>query len=112
MRAMSRRTRPRRAVSSSCPVTCWNRRLNSSCFVSTSRVSSSMSASFRRSLVLRHQTSTSSCGRAHDELGLDGQLLDGALHGGLGQLLGNAGELEHDAAALDHGNPMLGVALA
>src|SRR4051794_18401678 len=46
------------------------------------------------------------------ELGLDRELLDGALHGATGELLVHTGQLEHDAARLDHGDPALGVALA
>src|SRR4051794_9582121 len=46
------------------------------------------------------------------ELGLDGELLDGALHGATGELLVDTGELEHDPARLHDGDPALGVALA
>src|SRR5688572_1971667 len=49
---------------------------------------------------------------AGDELGLDRELLDGALHGAASELLVHAGQLEHDPARLDHRDPALGVALA
>src|SRR5205823_9881472 len=47
----------------------------------------------------------------HD-LRLDGQLLAGQAQRLLGERLRHPGELEHDAARLDHGDPALGVALA
>src|SRR5438876_916329 len=49
---------------------------------------------------------------AGDELGLDRQLLDGALHGAPGHLLADATELEHDATGLHDRDPPLRVALA
>src|ERR1019366_2902170 len=46
------------------------------------------------------------------ETGLERELLDGAVHGLAGEVLVDAGQLEQDAAGLDHGNPVLGVTLA
>src|SRR5699024_10432192 len=43
----------------------------------------------------------------HD-LALDGQLVAGQAQGLAGDFLGHAGDLEHDAAGLDDGNPVLG----
>src|SRR6185437_16969482 len=43
---------------------------------------------------------------------LEGQLLDGALHGGSGQGLVDAGQLEEDAAGMHDGDPQLGISLA
>src|ERR1700722_9063003 len=48
----------------------------------------------------------------HDELGFDGELLNGALHGSASQRLVHPTELEEHAAGLHHGDPELGVALA
>src|SRR5262249_51400537 len=45
------------------------------------------------------------------ELGLDGQLLDGPLHGGPSEGLGDPAELEEDPSRLDDSHPELGVAL-
>src|SRR3954469_1027443 len=49
---------------------------------------------------------------AGDDPGLDGQLLDGALEGGLGDVVVGIGQLEQHAAGLHHRHPALGVALA
>src|SRR5690606_39968821 len=46
------------------------------------------------------------------ELGLDRKLGAGELHRLAGEVLGNAGELEHDPTGLDHRDPALGIALA
>ena len=88
---------------SSRPVASWKRRLNSSLRASTSFVrSSSLVVAARGVLWLfGHQIVTSACAArpgTHDERGLDRQLLDGALHGGAGQRLVDAAELEHDPA--------------
>src|SRR3984957_11444055 len=48
----------------------------------------------------------------HDEPGLERQLLNGPLHGGAGELLVDAGQLEEHAAGVHHGDPQFGVALA
>src|SRR5439155_20231415 len=48
---------------------------------------------------------------ADHELGLDGELLDGAFHGLARERLGHAGQLEHDPAGLHHRHPALRVAL-
>src|SRR5690606_29990701 len=46
------------------------------------------------------------------EARLDGQLLDGTLERSPGDDRVGVGQLEHDAAGLDHRDPLLGVALA
>src|SRR5947209_2768424 len=113
MRAMSFFTWPSRDVFSCWPVASWKRSWNSSCLAS---LSCWMRASSGRSRTAALFFAISSDLRldagAGDELGLDRELLDGALHGAPGQLLVHAGELEHDATGLDHGHPPLGVALA
>src|ERR1700753_16482 len=49
---------------------------------------------------------------ALDEFRLHGKLVPGETERFARQLLGDTGELEHDLAGLDHGDPTLGVALA
>src|ERR1700743_1952642 len=49
---------------------------------------------------------------ALDEFRLHGKLVPGKAQRFARQLLGDAGQLEHDLARLDHGDPPLGVALA
>ena len=49
---------------------------------------------------------------AHDELGLDRELLDREAQRLAGDVLGHAADLEEDAARLDDGHPVLGRALA
>src|SRR6185437_14134549 len=107
MRAISRFASFRRAVFSSAPVAAWKRRLNSSCRVSASRCSSSSSLRSRMSLARKEITAL-----ARHELGLDRKLLTGEAQRLLGERLGNACELEHDAPRLHDGDPALGRALA
>src|SRR5665648_244091 len=98
---MSRRTCFRRAVFSSCPVACWNRRLNSSSRFCLSSCSSSwpsislISLTFK-AVLPRHET----C--------LDRELLGGEADGLFRQVLGHAGQFEHHPAGLDHGDPLIG----
>src|SRR5436309_10043841 len=103
MRAISRFASLRRVVFSSAPVAAWNRRLNSSWRVSASRCCSSSSFRSRRSLARKEITAL-----ALHELGLHGKLLAGEAQGLASERLGHAGELEHDAAGLDHGDPAFG----
>src|SRR5262245_37526092 len=107
MRAISRRAWRSRVVSSSDPVADWKRRLNSSLRVSASLCCSSSGLKFRSSLARKEITAL-----APYELRLDRELLAGEPQGLPGERLGHAGELEHDAARLDHGDPALGRALA
>src|SRR5215467_666067 len=107
MRAISRLASFRRAEFSSAPVTDWKRRLKSSWRRSESRCSSSSSVSDRSSDALVKEGFLSL-----DDLRLHRELLAGETQRLLGQRLGNAGELEHHAAGLDHRDPALGRALA
>src|SRR5437764_2970460 len=107
MRAISRRAMRRRAVFSSCPVADWKRRLKSSCRVSARRRSSSSFDRSRKSLASKEITTL-----APHELRLDRQLLPGEAQRVLRERLGHAGQLEHDAAGLDHRDPALRRALA
>src|SRR5437870_2249803 len=106
MRAISRLASRSRAVFSSAPVADWKRRLNSSCRVSARRRWSSSSVISRSCLVLKEIT------LPFHELRLDRQLRPREPEGLLRQRLGHPGELEHDAAGLDDGHPVLGRALA
>src|SRR5262249_7640245 len=106
MRAISRFARRMRAVFSREPVAAWKRRLNSSCRVSCSRWSSSSLVRSRSCLAFKELSLP-----LHD-LGLDGQLAAGEPQRLLGELLLHPGELEHHAARLDHGHPVLRRALA
>src|SRR6478752_4789105 len=103
---MSRLARPSAAGFSSAPVACWNRRLNSSWRDSSSRRSSSSSVSSRISLAFK------GIPLPCHEPGLHRQLHGRQPDRLAGQRLGHAGQLEHDAAGLDHGHPVLGRALA
>src|SRR5438105_4541295 len=107
MRAISRRVIRRRAVFSSCPVADWKRRLKSSCRVSARRRSSSSFDRSRRSLASKEITTFA----AH-ELRLDRELLARETQRVLRERFRHTGELEHDAAGLDHGDPALRRALA
>src|SRR5438445_9875326 len=102
-----------RAVFSCCPVASWKRRLNNVSFDSAMRCTSSSSPRSRSGALFFAIASDLRLdpGAGH-ELRLDRQLLDGALHRGAGQFLGDAAELEHDAARLHDGDPVLRVALA
>src|SRR5580692_1323169 len=110
MRATSWRTWPTRAGLSSWPVASWKRRLNSSLRASPSRVASSSPSSWARSVALAIRPLLPHV-RADHEARLEGQLLNGPLHGRARQLLVDAGQLEQDAARVHHGNPQLGVPL-
>src|SRR5581483_9081722 len=106
IRAISRFASRRRAVFSSEPVAAWKRRLKSSCLVSASFLSSSSSDSERSCLGLKELSLS-----LHD-FGLDGQLVAGEAERVAGERLGDAGQLEHHAAGLDHRDPVLGGTLA
>src|SRR2546430_2145494 len=106
MRAISRLASFRRAVFSRAPVAPWKRRLKSSWRVSANRVSSSSSVRSRSSLARKEI----SLPRHHSSL--DRQLPAREAQGFLGKPLVDAGQLEHDAARLDDGDPVLGRALA
>src|SRR4051794_4863727 len=115
MRAMVRRTSRTRDGFSSWLVADWKRRLNCSRFRSPSCCCSWSSVLTVRSsvlamllLFLRGQR----LAEASDDLGLDRQLLGGALEGGLGEMARNSVELEQDAAGLDPSDPEFGRALA
>src|SRR3990170_8985838 len=115
MRAMVRRTSRTRLGFSSWLVADWKRRLNCSRFRSASCCCSWSSVLTLRSsiaaillLVLFDQ----SLAKARDHLGLDRQLLGGALERGLGERAGNSVELEQNPAGLDSSHPKLGTALA
>src|SRR5205823_100850 len=107
MRAISRLVSFRRAEFSRAPVTDWKRRLKSSCRRSVRRWSSSSSVNSRSSLGLVKELSLSLHDfRAHR------QLLSRQAKRFLRQRLGHAGQLEHHAPGLDHGDPALGRPLA
>src|SRR6266487_2679359 len=106
MRAISRFARLRRAGLSSAPVADWNRRLNNSCRRSASASSSWLSLMSRNSLA-RKEISL-----PFHELCLNGQLASGQAKRLLGEVLGHAGQLEHDAARLDDGDPVFRCAFA
>src|SRR6185369_8716714 len=95
-----------RAVFSSAPVAIWKRRLNKFSRLSARRRSSSSSDSSRSSLALKEIS------LSLHELRLDGQLHPGEAHRLAGERLRYTGQLEHDAARLAHGHPVLGRALA
>src|SRR5215211_85933 len=95
-----------RAVFSSAPVAIWKRRLNKFSRLSARRRTSSSSESSLSSLALKEVS------LSLHELRLDGKLHPGEAHGLPGKRLRHTGELEHDAAGLDHGDPVLWRALA
>src|SRR2546423_2724891 len=105
MRAISRFASFSRALFSSAPVADWKRRLNSSwrrscnAFSSSSSVMSVKSLAFKEIRLPLH------------ELRLDRELRPGEAQRFLRERLRHPGELEHDAARLDHRNPMLRRAL-
>src|SRR6185312_1984801 len=107
-RAISRFTPASAAVFSSAPVACWKRRLNSSWRLSSrARASSASVVSWsRRSLAFKGIL------LALHELRLDRQLHRGQAERLPRQRLGDARQLEHDAAGPDHGYPELRRALA
>src|SRR6185312_15863945 len=106
-RAISRFTPASAAVFSSAPVACWKRRLNSSWRLSSrARASSSSVVSWsRRSLAFKGIL------LAPHEFRLDRQLHRGQADRLPCQRLGDARQLEHDPAGLDHGDPELAAAL-
>src|SRR4029079_10036458 len=95
-----------RAVFSSAPVAIWKRRLNKFSRLSARRRTSSSSESSLSSLALKEIS------LSLHELRFDAELHPGETHGLASERLGHTGELEHDAAGLDHGHPVLGRALA
>src|SRR3954447_21888147 len=103
---MSRLASRSRVVFSSAPVAAWKRRLNSSWRASASF--SPRSSSFR----LRSWLALKEIRLPFHELGLHRQLAPGEAQRLLRERLGDAGQLEHDAARLDDGDPVLGRALA
>src|SRR4029453_3749805 len=103
MRAMVRRTSRTRDGFSSWLVADWKRRLNCSRFRSAS-----CCCSWSSVLTLRWSIAAillflfnQSLAKARDPLGLDRQLLGGALERGLGQRAGDSVELEQNPAGLD-----------
>src|SRR6266511_2357512 len=90
-------------------VTFWKRSLNSSSLASASFATSSSPSRSTSSLAF---IASRLRVRALHELALHRQLVGRQPHGLLGGRLGNAGELEHHPAGLDHGHPPLGRALA
>src|SRR2546429_6887726 len=93
---------------SSCPVTSWNRRLNSSSFASASFVSNSSSDRSRSSSGFV----TSLALFPFHEPGLHRQLVSSQPHGFVCSLFVHAGQLEHDPPRLHDGDPALRAALA
>src|SRR5688500_13713410 len=115
MRAMVRRTSRTRLGFSSWLVADWKRRLN------CSRLSSSSCCcSWSSVLTLRSSIAAmlllflldQALAQASDDLGLDRQLLGGALERGLGERAGDAIQFEQDAAGLHPRDPEFGRALA
>src|SRR5829696_5792453 len=106
MRAISRFASFSRAGFSSAPVADWKRRLNSSCLRSASAFSSS---SFDISLIWLALKETR---LSFHKLRSQRQLRACQAKRFLRERLGHTGELEHDAAGLDDGDPVLGRALA
>src|SRR5881394_1895476 len=106
MRAISRFASFSRALFSSAPVADWKRRLNSSFRRSANASASSWSVMSLMSLAFKEIR------LPLHELRLQRQLRPGKAQRFLRELLRHAGELEHDSAGLDHGDPVLGGALA
>src|SRR5829696_6337345 len=110
---MSLRTSRTRAVFSSCPVARWKRRLNCSFFSARS-----WSWSWSGDIALRSESrcvdfmSSPLLGNALDEARLDRQLRGAEAQRLAGDVLGDAVDLEHDAAGRDARRPELGRALA
>src|SRR6187431_3371689 len=101
MRAISRFACLSRAGLSSAPVADWNRRLNSSC-----RRSASASSNWS-SLITRRSLARKEIRLPFHELRLNGQLAPGEAKRLLGEVLGYAGQLEHDPSGLDDCDPVL-----
>src|SRR5690606_29790983 len=113
MRAMSRRTSRMREGFSIWFVAAWKRRLNCSRFSWARRSTSWSSVSFRRSSILTIlRILKQRFAKAGDHLGLDRQLLRGALERGPGERPRNAVQREQDAAGLHPRHPIFGRALA
>src|SRR4051812_14426828 len=114
MRAMVRRTSRTRDGFSSWLVADWKRRLNcsrfrsSNCCCSWSSVLTLRSSLAAMLLFLLDQA----LAQAGDDLGLDRELLGGALERGLGERAGDAVQFEQDPAGLDAGDPEFRRALA
>src|ERR687891_207304 len=106
IRAISRFASARRAVLSSAPVAIWKRRLKRFSRLPASRFTSSSSDRSLSSLALKEIR------LPLYELRLHRQLHAREAQGVLGERLGHAGQLEHDPAGLDDGDPVLGRALA
>src|SRR3954447_4715192 len=106
MRAISRLASFSRAGFSSAPVADWKRRLKSSWRVSARRFSSSSSVRSRSSLARKEIR------LPRNDLRLDRQLAPREAQRLLGKRLVDAGQLEHHAAGLDDGDPVLRRALA
>src|SRR3954453_19400967 len=102
MRAISRLASFSPPLFSSAPVADWKRRLNSSCRRSCNAFSSSSSVMSLRSLAFKE------IGLPFHELGPQRELRPGQAQRFFRELLRHAGELEHHAARLDDGDPVLG----
>src|SRR5438552_5927344 len=105
LRAISRFASLRLAVFSSAPVAPWKRRLKSSWRVSAKRFSSSSSVMSRSSLARKE------IGLPLHDSGLERQLPAREPERLLRQALVDPGQLEHHAAGLDDGDPVLGCPL-
>src|SRR6476646_7754042 len=114
MRAIVRRTSRTRLGFSSWLVADWKRRLNCSRFRSPSCCCSWSSVFCLRSSIagMLLFLSGQRLAEASHDLRLDRQLLRRALERGLGEVSGDAVELEQDPAGLDSGNPEFRTALA
>src|SRR5438445_12975630 len=91
---------------SSCPVTSWNRRLNSSSFASASFVSRSSSDRSRNSSGFV----TSLALFPFHESGFNRKLVRSEAHGLVRCFLVHTGQLEHHPSWLHHGDPAFRVA--
>src|SRR4051812_94253 len=103
-----------RACGRACPRCSPARPWRAACAGRTSRAAwlrSGRAGRRRRGLGARARSSGEAV-LAHDELGLERELVAGEAHGLAGERLVHAGELEHHAPGLDDGDPALGVALA
>src|SRR4028118_1670707 len=110
---MVRRPSRIRAGFSSWLVAAWKRRLNCSRLSSPScSVSWSSVRVFKSSILAILRVLEQAFTQAGDDFGPDRQLLRGALKGDLGEVAGNAVQLEQDAAGLHPGDPEFRRALA
>src|SRR6202035_914340 len=115
--ATSLRRTERRTTLSSWPVASWKRRLSISRRYSDSRFSSSSSSSSRSSDAvgmarLHLHLGRAVRARADHEAGLEGELLDGSLHGFARQVAIDPGQFEQDPSGPHDGDPVLGIPLA